>query len=170
MTICYIAPIGHDLPTGQILPDVRFLPLTPEVPPFDIDAVMVFDGAGAGDRYVLELRRSGRPFTRMGTVTAEQLPGVLEAYRDSLAGVPRTNYQPVDCNFYDNFEAAIVQRRKIALTYVEAEGEKVTIITGLNDLKTHRTEEYVQLADEKWLRLDRVVAVDGVEAEDSCRF
>jgi len=82
----------------------------------------------------------------------------------------RTNYQPIDCNFYDNFEAAIVQRRAVGLTYLDANGDSISETTLLRDLKTHRTEEFVLLASGVWLRLDRIVSVDGVAAGESCSF
>ncbi len=136
-------------------------------PLFSVDAALFFSGADAGAKELL--KRSGRPFIDFsdGTFTPDLL---YTEYLDYLKSLPHTNYQPIDCNFYDNFEAAIVQRRTVDLVYLAANGSPISATTRLKDLKTHRIEEFVQLASGEWLRLDRIVSVGGVEAGSSCRF
>lgn len=91
---------------------------------------------------------------------------VREDYR---VPVSAPEYQPVDCGFYDHFEAAIVQRRLVTLEFLEPNGSSVTKQIRLLDLKTDSGEEFVQLEGGEWLRLDRVVALDGVAAGTNCR-
>ncbi|MEM9529063.1 MAG: hypothetical protein AAGA31_20805 [Bacteroidota bacterium] len=137
-----------------------------ELPLFAVDGAFFFSGADAG---AMELvRRSGRPYLDF-TIEAF-IPGQRSHYVAKLEAAPRTNYQPINCNFYDNFEAAIVTKRSVELVYLEVWGEPVTTNTQLADLKTKQTEEYVQLASGEWLRLDRIVSVDGIAAGASCRF
>lgn len=137
------------------------------LPLFGVDAALFFPGADAGARELL--KRSGRPFLEFSEGT--YVPDLLYTeYLDYLRTSPRTNYRPIDCNFYDNFESAIVQRRAVELTYLDVDGDPVEETTLLRDLKTHRTEEFVQFASGEWLRLDRIVSVDGVPAGDSCSF
>ncbi|MEL7161419.1 MAG: hypothetical protein AAFN92_11745 [Bacteroidota bacterium] len=136
-------------------------------PLYQVDAAIFFPGADAGA--VELLKRSGRPHLDF---RQRKYPGdrIYKDHFPELLTEPRTNYQPIDCNFYDNFEAAIVTRREIDLVYRDPFGKDIAIKTQLSDLKTHRTEEFVQLADGRWLRLDRIVSVDGVAAGASCRF
>ena len=140
--------------------------LTSATPPYMVDGLIVTDEEGLNEEeqsLLAYYRRHGRP---VGSSSAD------------LEGLPRTNYQPIDCNFYDNFEAAIVRRRVVVLEYRKADGTIERIATRLQDLKTHLTEEYVQLVSGEWLRLDRIVSVDGArlpfgpdaEQEASCRF
>ena len=75
---------------------------------------------------------------------------------------PGTTYRPIDCGFYDHLEAAIVQKKRVVLVYLDAEGLHVAQRTELLDLKTERKAEFVQLPGTRWLRLDRIVSVDGV--------
>ncbi len=127
-------------------------------PPFAVDAIIVDDELSLSreDAEILAIyRRYGRP--------------VITSKTAEVIG-PRTNYSPINCSFYDNFEAAIVQRRPVALAFLLADDNTVTISTRLIDLKTDRTEEYVQLADKRWIRLDRIVSVDGELAGASCSF
>jgi len=140
-------------------PGSEFSLLTATTPPFTVDAVL-FDGVEetltADQSALLALyRRYGRPV--VGSA------GEAEA-------LPRTNYQPINCDYYDNFEAAIVLRKTVELDYLLADGSSASRKTQLRDLKTDRTEEFVRLADGKWLRLDQIVALDGIPAGDSCRF
>ncbi|WP_020571786.1 hypothetical protein [Neolewinella persica] len=132
-----------------------------------IDAALFFSGADAGARELLI--RSGRPAIDFTTEPFD--PDLLYTdYLTRLRAAPRTNYQPIDCNFYDNFEAAIVTRRAVKLVYLDPFGKEITAATRLKDLKTKQTEEYVQLESGEWLRLDRIVRVDGEAAGASCRF
>lgn len=140
---------------------------SPDVPLFMVDAALVFSGADAGARELL--LRSGRPC--IDFAREPFIPHLVKSdYCSRLAEQPRTNYQPIDCNFYDNFEAAIVQRRSVDLVYRDVFGQDIAVSTRLNDLKTHLTEEFVLLASGEWLRLDRIVSVDGETAGASCRY
>jgi Rho-binding antiterminator len=153
-------------------------------PLFAIDGLLAIEPL-ANDRQREQLRlaaRSGRPVVMVGgsrssfppegqikyvnQLTLRSLPPVLEWYASSS----RTNYLPIDCNFYDEFEAAIVTRKMVLLEYLDITGQRQKLSTRLTDTKTYRTEEYLQLASGEWMRFDRVYAVNGVPAGDSCRF
>ncbi len=154
---------------SDLLEQVDLKPLTPEVAPFLVDTLVQFRFANLDSPEYKILLRYGRPQLRILGVA----PKPSAAYTDYIEwGIrfARTNYQPIDCNFYDNFEAAIVQRRAVGLTYLDANGDSISETTLLRDLKTHRTEEFVLLASGVWLRLDRIVSVDGVAAGESCSF
>ncbi len=167
MKLYTLGTVPGTLDSLAIPPGVEIKSYAQETPLFAVDAVILFPGADAGARELL--RRSGRPlidFTEEAFV-----PDLLyTVYLERLQALPRTNYQPIDCNFYDNFEAAIVTRRPVALVYRDVFGDNVILTTRLKDLKTYLTEEFVQLANGEWLRLDRIVSVDGELAGASCRF
>ncbi|TXF85700.1 hypothetical protein FUA23_20305 [Neolewinella aurantiaca] len=156
--------------SGRLNEHIEWYPYTAAVAPFDVDVLIVFAGVPEDDQNLDMFLRYGRPVLRVGKIEPSDLTAVMEEYRNHIAGRARTNYEPIDCNFYDNFEAAIVQRRKVNLEYLGAQGETIRCATVLRDLKTHLTEEFVQLASGEWLRLDQIFAVDGVVAGDSCRF
>jgi Rho-binding antiterminator len=144
-----------------LFPEVSVLPL------FLIDAAIFFSGADAGAKELLI--RSGRPVIDFTTEPFN--PELLYTdYLTRLQALPRTNYQPIDCNFYDNFEAAIVTHRVVDLIYLDPFGEEVIEATKLKDLKTKLTEEFVQLESKEWLRVDRIASVDGEAAGASCSF
>lgn len=151
---------------------------------FELDAVLVFgavDKEKWGNRLKLAAR-SGRPVVLIG---AKEWTGQLEGQvkwldhldpetmaelEEWLSAASRTNYSPIDCNFYDEFEAAMVTRKVVQLEYLDVDGRRKVCVTRLKDTKTLRTEEYLQLMDGSWLRFDRIFAVNGVPAGDSCHF
>lgn len=155
-------------------------------PIFEMDALIIFNLDGqitTEDILKAELSRlHGRPWLYFGTqpllpysevarrFTEFKPAEELAEYLNAFIGLPRTNYQPIDCNFYDNFEAAIVQRRSVKIEYRGTGTLPLRVETRLLDTKTDKTEEYVQFRNGDWLRLDRVISVDGVAAGDSCRF
>lgn len=153
---------------------------------FELDAFVLFNLDGdltEGDIEKAQIARlHGRPWLYFGDVPFPPFSAptrscrtfepeqMMEEYLQTLSALPRTNYQPIDCNFYDNFEAAIVQRRSVKIEYRGLEKRPLRVETRLLDTKTHKTEEYVQFRNGDWLRLDRVVSVDGVAAGESCKF
>ena len=156
-------------------------------PVFELNALFVFAKPPLTDfqrrAYQLMLR-SGRPVVRFGVVDLpvdqdymtnllllrEFEPGSEAVFEQWIANRPRTNYQPIDCNFYDEFEAAITNQQPVELTYRTPLGRSVTEDVLLLDTRTEQKEEYVQFEDGRWIRLDRIVAVNGKAAGDSCRF
>ena len=95
---------------------------------------------------------------------------VREDYRavtEELRAAMATEYQPIDCGFYDHFEAAIVQRREVVLVYRDDDNLHVATRTKLLDLKTEASVEYVKLSDGTWLRLDKVISLNGIRADDA---
>lgn len=156
-----------------------------EGPIYEVDGLILFET----ERPLLEMdlekvrlaAAHGRALLYFGDATYEGLvpaesafsefdPTKIDNYLLKLGSRPRSNYQPIDCNFYDNFEAAITQRRAVKIEFREVDGSSSRIETRLLDTKTHLTEEFVQFRDGTWLRLDRVVSVDGIPAGASCSF
>ena len=166
-------------------PTEVFYPYWKDQPLFDIDAVMAFDFGRdllPAECYKARLAKAhGRPVLCFGRLAHhDPSPPDLAAstfklekvdrYLHFLRSRPRTNYESIDCNFYDTFEAAITQRSTVAFTYRDLENREISVATRLRDLQTKQNEEYVQLADGQWIRLDRVSMVNGVAAGESCRF
>lgn len=148
-------------------------------PMFLIDLLFVFP---ASDYPTLErtgyqlVVRSGRPVVRVGAVQMPidktvaygnllMVPG-FEAGDAEVFGAwaedrPRSNYRSVDCKFYDQIEATILEGKEVEVTFTRADGVPLTTHIALQDTKTVRGEEYVQLSDGCWIRLDRIIRLDG---------
>ena len=77
-------------------------------------------------------------------------------------------YIPIDCNFYDRIEAAIVQRRIVRLEYRVASGQSVLAETMLKDTQTKEGEEFLLLPSGEQIRMDRIISLDGAPVPKSC--
>ena len=156
-------------------------------PPYAVDALVVFDRPTLSNTAVANYRtllRYGRPVIRIGRINlpidrkfmanllliSDFDEGDEEVFESWINQRPRTNYQSIDCNFYDHFEQAITLREEVSLAYLELDDRTSTTRVRLLDLRTHQHEEYVQLANREWLRLDRIVSVNNVPAGASCTF
>lgn len=158
-----------------------------QTPLFEVDALFVF----ANGMMTLEERnqcmmieRSGRPVVRVGAVSlplpskgasnilmvARFDPADTFSFTSWIHNRPRTNYLAIDCNFYDRFEEAIVMSKQVSLTYLTADSSTITNEVRLKATKTYRSEEYLQLENDCWLRMDRVVSLNGHRLGESCAF
>lgn len=70
-------------------------------------------------------------------------------------------YQPIDCNYYDRIEAAIVQKKVCELIYLDKDGEEAFILTRLSDTLTKNKEEFVILYSGEPIRMDRIISLNG---------
>lgn len=77
-------------------------------------------------------------------------------------------YIPIDCNFYDRFEAAIVLRKTVRLEYRNDDGEEHTVETRLKDTLTKGGEEFLILPSGETIRMDRIISLDGEVVPRSC--
>lgn len=77
-------------------------------------------------------------------------------------------YIPIDCNFYDRIEAAIVLRKAVRLEYRDAAGNAVVTETRLQDTLTKEEEEFLILPSDEKIRMDRLTSLDGVAVFKSC--
>lgn len=81
----------------------------------------------------------------------------------------KSDYRPIDCGLYDYVEIAIMRRHPVVLVYHAGEDETVTVTTRLLDTRTDNGEEFILLAEgDRWLRLDKIVSLDGRAFGGSC--
>ena len=77
-------------------------------------------------------------------------------------------YIPIDCNFYDRIEAAIVQRKTVQLEYRNAEGHNALAETKLQDTQTRAWWLIVILPSGERIRMDHILSLDGAPVPKSC--
>ena len=73
-------------------------------------------------------------------------------------------YQPINCNFYDILEATAVKRKTVPIVIIEDEIQK-KIESKIIDLYAKDSIEYMVMENDKTIRLDQIVSVDGVILE-----
>jgi transcriptional antiterminator Rof (Rho-off) len=156
-------------------------------PVFTVDALFVF---GSRPLTVLEKRacqlieRSGRPSVRVGAVNLRvnrrHLTNVLfirdfrageeKRYLAWFGGRPRSSYTRIDCGLYDEIETLALGEQPVPLTYLRGDGIPVETTTKVITTKTHRSEEYVELADHGWIRMDRITRLNHRDVNTESKF
>lgn len=154
---------------------------------FDVDGVLIFGNRALSAKEGLDvqlLERSGRPSIRFGPVGVplyrpavanvlmlrDYEPEDNATYESWLESRPRTNYASIGCAFYDHLEAAILSGKSVSLAYRRPDGEATMTQIRVLDTKTFRSEEFLWLEDDCYLRMDRILSVDGILATGSCTY
>lgn len=72
-----------------------------------------------------------------------------------------TDYQPIDCGLYSEYELAILQRRRLFLGWHGSEGTLHMEWLRPVDLRTRKGAEFLRVmdhaGDEREIRLDRII-------------
>ena len=75
-------------------------------------------------------------------------------------------YRPIACSIHDRLEAASTLRRTVALSFLAPDGEAQSRTEPIVDVFTREGAEYLRLASGLEVRLDRLLALDGVSMGD----
>ncbi len=78
-------------------------------------------------------------------------------------------YQPISCDFHSHLESFSTKKEKVRVVYLE-NGDQVELKNCLiTDLYTKNKEEFVELNNEKIIRLDHLVSVNDIQlSNDEC--
>ncbi len=78
-------------------------------------------------------------------------------------------YHPVNCGFYDYFEACITLRERVKIIYLNEEGQTCIITAKPTDLQLKNGGEFLVLENGEYIRLDFILQFNGVEnPSDKC--
>ncbi len=81
-----------------------------------------------------------------------------------------TPYTPINCSFYDYFEAFAVKRQIVNIVYLNEKGESNSVQSRIQDLFSHKKVEYVLLKNGLQIRLDYVKELEGMKNEGYCKI
>lgn len=70
-------------------------------------------------------------------------------------------YVPVNCSFYDHFEAAITLKKVVAIRYYDNDGNLQDIMVKPIDLIQKNGEEFLLLEDQTKIRLDHIITFNN---------
>lgn len=79
-----------------------------------------------------------------------------------------SDYQPINCSYYDELEALATLRKVATIIYKNDEGEEVVQQTRIKDLYARNKEEFMVLENGVQFRLDRLVSADGKKVDGAC--
>lgn len=71
-------------------------------------------------------------------------------------------YVPIDCEFHDVLEAIATRRTRVPIVF-RRDDDPVTLHARIVDIVVRDGAEYLVLDSGESIRLDRLIAVDGIE-------
>ena len=71
------------------------------------------------------------------------------------------DYQPIDCDLHDLIESAAVTRCPVTITWLHEDRRPYTSTAVVTDVFARLGAEFLQLADGRCIRLDRLIEIDG---------
>lgn len=77
-------------------------------------------------------------------------------------------YQPISCSFYDELEARATMRVACVVVFQRPGAPAETVKGLIRDFRIREGAEFMIMEDGAEIRLDWLVAVDGMALPDSC--
>jgi Rho-binding antiterminator len=71
-------------------------------------------------------------------------------------------YQPIDCDYYDEFVLRAMRRTLCVIHYCNATGDATQITDRILDVYSQDHAEFIKLAEGEVIRLDRVTKIEDV--------
>lgn len=78
------------------------------------------------------------------------------------------DYTPINCDFYDELEAAATLRRNVVVVWLRDDGKEEEVSARIADLYVREKVEYMRLDNNEEIRLDKLVSVDGKYPASYC--
>lgn len=77
-----------------------------------------------------------------------------------------SDYQPINCEFHDVLESLATTRKHVDVEYLDIDGVLQKQYALILDVYVRDRAEYLGLSSGETLRLDRIVAVNGIKLAD----
>lgn len=84
----------------------------------------------------------------------EYLKGVFQSPQD----IPEV-YEPVDCDFSDELEFAVIRQLPVEVKYWNVKNELHAIRGRIIDIYAENKAEYIKMSNQTLVRLDRIASV-----------
>lgn len=78
----------------------------------------------------------------------------------------KSDYQPIDCDYYDRLEAWATVGTTCTILFTEDDGQAHQVDSKILDFKIEDGVEYLTGEDNLQIRLDRLISVNGIPLED----
>ncbi len=73
-----------------------------------------------------------------------------------------TPYSPIDCGLHDELQLRVMRGRDVTVTWVGDDGTPQRSTGRVIDVFSRAGAEFLRLADQREIRLDRLHEVDGI--------
>ena len=78
------------------------------------------------------------------------------------------DYTPISCSFYDILESIATKRELAIIEYFDEAKQQISVTGKIQNLFTQEKVEYMQLEQGLLIRLDNIIAVNGMRAGNYC--
>ena len=78
------------------------------------------------------------------------------------------DYTPISCSFYDILESIATKRELAIIEYFDEAKQQISFTGKIQNLFTQEKVEYMQLEQGLLIRLDNIIAVNGMRAGNYC--
>lgn len=75
-----------------------------------------------------------------------------------------TDYRPIDCNFYDNFEAFATLGKLCSIYFLNEQNQMQSIEDYIKTITIEDKVEYLILNSNLKIRLDKIYRINGLES------
>lgn len=81
--------------------------------------------------------------------------------------MPR-EYKPIACGLYDELELRALRKKKVRLTFLNIQRKEETIECVIGNIFSKDKVEFLTTAEKQTIRLDDIIAVDGIIFNANC--
>lgn len=78
-----------------------------------------------------------------------------------------STYKPIDCGWYDHFEAYATRGTELMISYTEEDGKTKEFVDKIVDLQTRNKEEFAIFSSGLKLRLDQIITLNPLKNDKS---
>ena len=78
------------------------------------------------------------------------------------------DYTPISCSFYDILESIATKRELAVIEYFDETKQQMSVTGKIQNLLTQEKVEYMHLEQGLLIRLDNIIAVNGMRAGNYC--
>ena len=91
---------------------------------------------------------------------------------DKKIQIMKSEYQPINCNYYDEIVLVIMRRKKCLIHFYNEEKIEEKLKALIIDVYARDKVEYMKLEDGKEIRLDQLIALDDKKRplDDTCEI
>lgn len=89
-------------------------------------------------------------------------------FENQIMETPEKQYQPIDCDYYDRLEAWATMQTVCVIAFRDEEGRPQEITGRITNLYTLNKAEFLQMDNGLTLRLDSLVAINGIPVPGVC--
>ena len=79
-----------------------------------------------------------------------------------------SDYQPIDCDYYDEIESWSIAKAVCDIEYTDAVGQAAFVTSRIADVFARDGAEFLRIDTGELIRLDRLLSINGKQLPKAC--